>query len=102
VLVEKEVLTRLDFVGVIKLFDSFKDKTNLYFCLEYVEGGEFKEYLDLNFKLLNLNIIKFYSAEIALIIEYLHSKGIAHRDLKPENLMMTNTNHLKVIDFGTA
>jgi len=39
-------------------------------------------------------------AELVLIIEYLHSNGIAHRDLKPENLMITSTQHLKIIDFG--
>jgi serine/threonine protein kinase len=26
--------------------------------------------------------IQFYTAEIVLIIEYLHKKGLAHRDLK--------------------
>ena len=26
--------------------------------------------------------IRFYMAEIVLVIEYLHSKGIVHRDLK--------------------
>jgi 3-phosphoinositide dependent protein kinase-1 len=37
-----------------------------------------------------------------LVLEYLHSKGIAHRDLKPENLMLSKSGHLKLIDFGTS
>lgn len=49
---------------------------------------------------LNLESVKFYMAELILIIEYLHSNGIAHRDLKPENLMLTSKSHLKIIDFG--
>lgn len=41
-------------------------------------------------------------AEIVAILEFLHNKGIAHRDVKPENILITNTRHLKMIDFGTA
>ena len=41
-------------------------------------------------------------AEIVLILEFLHSKGVAHRDVKPENILITKSGHLKMIDFGTA
>ncbi len=41
-------------------------------------------------------------AEIVLILEFLHSHGIAHRDVKPENILLTRDRHLKFIDFGTS
>lgn len=44
----------------------------------------------------------FYTTEIVLAIEYLHSKKIAYRDLKPENLLIANDGHLKITDFGFA
>jgi 3-phosphoinositide dependent protein kinase-1 len=37
-----------------------------------------------------------------LILEHLHSNGIAHRDFKPENLLLTSEGKLKCIDFATA
>lgn len=49
-----------------------------------------------------MNEVKFLSAEIVQILEVLHTNGVIHRDLKPENLLLSETNHLKVIDFGTA
>ena len=35
-------------------------------------------------------------------VDYLHSIGLAHRDLKLDNCVMTTTNVVKLIDFGTA
>lgn len=35
-------------------------------------------------------------------VEYLHSIGLAHRDLKLDNCVMTTSNIVKLIDFGTA
>ncbi|KAH8833834.1 other/HAL protein kinase [Flagelloscypha sp. PMI_526] len=35
-------------------------------------------------------------------VEYLHEMGLAHRDLKLDNCVMTTTNVVKLIDFGTA
>ncbi|PPQ70961.1 hypothetical protein CVT24_009961 [Panaeolus cyanescens] len=35
-------------------------------------------------------------------VEYLHEMGLAHRDLKLDNCVMTATNVVKLIDFGTA
>ena len=49
-----------------------------------------------------MELVKFYTAEIVTILEYLRSKGVAHRDLKPSNLLLDSNYHLKLIDFGTA
>lgn len=44
----------------------------------------------------------FYSAQITLIFEYLHSKNVVYRDLKPENLLINTDGYLKLTDFGFA
>ena len=41
-------------------------------------------------------------AEIVLVLEHLHSMNIAHRDLKPENLLLDDSYHIKLCDFGEA
>ena len=35
-------------------------------------------------------------------ISHCHAQDIMHRDIKPENIMITDTDRVKMIDFGLA
>ena len=47
-------------------------------------------------------VAKFYAAEVALAIQYLHELDIIYRDLKPENILISQDGHIKLTDFGFA
>lgn len=46
--------------------------------------------------------VRFISWQILAGLNYLHSANIAHRDLKPSNILVTEDNHVSLIDFGLA
>ena len=48
------------------------------------------------------SLARCYASQIVSTLTYLKSQGIVHRDLKPENMMLTESGHVKLVDFGTA
>ena len=43
-----------------------------------------------------------YTNGILTALEFSHAAGVVHRDIKPANVMITETNQVKVMDFGIA
>ena len=46
--------------------------------------------------------VKFYGAQIALALAYLHKSRIIYRDLKPENILINNDGYILLADFGVS
>ncbi|KAJ3550658.1 hypothetical protein NMY22_g330 [Coprinellus aureogranulatus] len=98
---EMNMLESVQHPFIINLWGSFQDSGNLYMVMDFVPGGEL-------FTLLRRSnrfpdpVAKFYAAEVALALNYLHSLNIVYRDLKPENILLNADGHIKIADFGFA
>eukprot|EP00602_Paraphysomonas_sp_CaronLab_P005890 CAMPEP_0185038006 /NCGR_PEP_ID=MMETSP1103-20130426/33111_1 /TAXON_ID=36769 /ORGANISM="Paraphysomonas bandaiensis, Strain Caron Lab Isolate" /LENGTH=301 /DNA_ID=CAMNT_0027576247 /DNA_START=501 /DNA_END=1406 /DNA_ORIENTATION=- len=94
----------------IRLFGTYNLQNQLCMLMEYVQGGELLTHMyDRSDTVprsplggFHLDSVRFYSANIVLALEYLHSRNIAYRDLKPENVVIDRQGYLKLIDFGFA
>ena len=69
--------------------------------MEYVSGGELIYHLQKSF-VFNEVRSRFYTAEIVIALEYLHSINVVYWDLKPENIILDAEGHIKLTDFGLA
>jgi serine/threonine protein kinase len=65
----------------------FQNELRLYFVMPFIRGGELYKIYEQQ-KRFNEETVRFYAAQLAMAIGYLHSKGIVHRDLKLENILV--------------
>jgi len=98
---EKSILMKLSHPFLVGLHYSFQTADKLYFIMDYINGGELFFHLQKDRKFTE-DRVRFYAAEIASGLEYLHTAGVIYRDLKPENLLLTNDGHIVMTDFGLS
>lgn len=98
---EKRLLARLSHPFVVSLHWAFQTRGHLFMVLDYCAGGELFYHLQRRGKFSEPDS-RFYTCEILLGLEYLHSQGILYRDLKPENCLLDGEGHLRLTDFGLS
>ena len=101
VLLEKTILELADHPCVVKLLFSFSTPRHLYMVMEYLPGGDCFTLLQ-SYGFLEVNLVRWFSAEALLGLQYLHGCSIIHRDVKPSNMLITKDGHVKLGDFGLS
>ena len=86
IMTEKSILIELQHPFLVKLKECFQDQAKLYFILEFCPGGELFGLLSLKDKL-SEEQTKFYSAQVFLALEALHTKNVIYREYHLINLV---------------
>lgn len=79
----------------------WQSRRYLYIITDYVENGELLS-LWLRIRRFPEMIVKIYIAQVAMVLDYLHKKGIIYRDVKMENILLDEHGNIKIIDFGLS
>ncbi|CAD8084997.1 unnamed protein product [Paramecium sonneborni] len=96
---ERQILSQTKSQYLVELKYAFQDDKNLYLIVNYVKGGElFYHIREAGY--FNLEVCKFYSAQIFMALQDLHNQNIIYRDLKPENILLDEKGHVVLTDFG--
>ena len=110
---EKEayIQSQLDHHGIVKIYDYIVGTQTYYIVMEYVEGRSLAELCASDECPLPLDRALDIFEQILEAIAYAQNftyrdrdgslhRGLVHRDLKPANIMLTETERVKVTDFG--
>ncbi|KAI8977002.1 kinase C-like protein, partial [Mycotypha africana] len=98
---ERYILEELDHPFLCRLRFAFQDKHVIYMVTDLMLGGDLHFHLSRQTQF-SENVIRFWFAELASAVRYLHMKGVVHRDIKPHNILMDDQGHVHLADFNIA
>jgi len=97
---EAHAMARLSHPNVVPVFDAGIIDRKVFVAMEFVPGGTLKarhaSHKDTWRETLHLYL------EAGRGLAAAHAAGIVHRDFKPENVLVSESGHVKVTDFGIA
>jgi serine/threonine protein kinase len=98
---EAQTIGRLSHNSIAQLYDVSTDKRGAPFLvMEFVSGRNIEQMLAQGPILVASAAV--WAADLASALAYAHRAGIIHGDVKPGNIRITESNQVKLIDFGVA
>ena len=97
---ERDIMAHANSEWIVQLHFAFQDQRYLYMVMDYMPGGDLVNLMS-NYEVPE-KWARFYTAEVVLALDAIHSMGFVHRDVKPDNMLLDASGHLKLADFGTC
>lgn len=87
--------------NIVTIYDFGRDPKDVYIVMEYVEGTDLKTLLRRRSPLPHPEAIRLM-LKICDGVGYAHRAGLVHCDLKPHNILISNSDRIKITDFGIS
>lgn len=103
-LVEPDILKRLDHPNIVHLYDSLLIRDRLVLIMEFLEGADLKTRLDADGPLPTEEVQRMLS-QVADALAHAHERDVIHCDLKPSNIQVMGEGEQRryvLTDFGVS
>jgi ABC-type branched-subunit amino acid transport system substrate-binding protein len=96
---EPRLAASLDHPNVIPIYEAGEHNGQLYLAMRFVDGTDLRSVLDAEGRLSPERTIGLL-AQVADALDAAHSRALVHRDVKPANVLLDETEHVYLTDFG--
>lgn len=97
---EAKLAARLDHPNIVPIFAVGQRNTAAFYTMRLVKGGSLEQHIAQG--PVALDQTKAILRDVASALDYAHASGVVHRDIKPANVLLGESGHALVADFGIA
>ncbi|TQV98189.1 protein kinase [Cordyceps javanica] len=97
---ERRMLEHVNHPFICNLRYSFQDIEYMYLIVDLMSGGDLRFHISR--KTFTEDAVRFWIAELACALRYIHANNIIHRDVKPDNVLLDADGHVHLTDFNVA
>jgi len=100
---EFESLRRLQFPGVVQVYEAGQDANWQWFTMEVVDGVPIRQWIeDAESAQERIERACTVGADLFRALSRIHAAGLVHRDIKPSNILVKDDGAVRVLDFGVV
>jgi len=92
----------LNHPNIVKLKDLYLEDNKAYLIMEYLDGKNIRDFLKDVTGPMPLQNVALIINEVLSALKYVHDRNLIHMDIKSQNIMITDSNDVKIIDFGIS
>jgi serine/threonine protein kinase len=98
---EAKLAARLDHPNIVPIFSVGQRNGIAFYTMRMVRGGSVEQMITPG-RGLDVTQALAILRDVASALDYAHLNGVVHRDIKPANVLVGDSGHALVADFGIA